>query len=134
MKTIDSDRRNEMKTMAFMLGTLMVTGLAQAQQRGIIDNSASPHVKLKSTNIGDCQWTDGFWGDKYRLCEMVMVPHMGSLLKGDVGHAYNNFKKAAGMMPGEAKGMWWHDGDFDKWMESAMYVYANIFLVQSGTK
>ena len=50
---------------------------------------------------------------------------MGTLLKGDIGHAYNNFKIAAGLKEGEAKGMWWHDGDFYKWMESAMYVYAN---------
>ena len=53
-----------------------------------------------------------------------MVPHMGTLLKGDIGHAYNNFKIAAGLKEGEAKGMWWHDGDCYKWMESAMYVYA----------
>ncbi len=95
------------------------------QQRGIINNSESPHVRLKSINIGDCQWTDGFWAEKYQLCEDVMMPHMGTLLKGDIGHAYNNFKIAAGLKEGEAKGMWWHDGDFYKWMESAMYVYAN---------
>jgi len=114
-----------MKRTAFVLCSMMAAGLAQAQQQGIINNSESPHAKLKSVNIGDCQWTEGFWADKYNLCEEVMVPHMGTLLKGDVGHAYNNFKKAAGMMKGEAKGMWWHDGDFCKWMESAAYVYAN---------
>jgi len=54
-----------------------------------------------------------------------MMPHMGTLLKGDIGHAYNNFKIAAGFKEGDVKGMWWHDGDFYKWMESAMYVYAN---------
>ena len=91
--------------------------------RAITDNSLSPHVKFKNVNIGDCRWTDGFWGEKFRLCEEVMVPHMGSLLKGDVGHAFNNFKIAAGVMSGEAKGMLWHDGDFYKWMEAAIHVY-----------
>ena len=93
------------------------------KRNGIVNNSESPHVVLKSINIGDCQWTDGFWADKYRLCEEVMVPYMGTLLKGDIGHGYNNFKIAAGLKEGEHKGHWWHDGDFYKWMESAMYVY-----------
>jgi uncharacterized protein len=95
-----------------------------AQDRGIINTSESPHVVLRSVDVGDCQWTSGFWGDKFELCEEVMVPHMGELLQGDVGHAYNNFKIAAGLMEGEHQGMHWHDGDFYKWMEAAMYVYA----------
>ena len=49
---------------------------------------------------------------------------MGTLLKGDTGHAYNNFKIAAGLKEGKHQGMHWHDGDFYKWMESAVYVYA----------
>ena len=92
--------------------------------RAITNNSASPHVAITSINIGDCRWTDGFWGEKFALAEEVMVPHMGTLLKGDIGHAYNNFKIAAGLQEGEAKGMLWHDGDFYKWMEAALYVYA----------
>ncbi len=92
--------------------------------RAITRNSESPHVRLRSINFGDCNWTDGFWADKQRLSEEVIVPHMGTLLKGDVGHAYNNFKIAAGLQEGEAKGMLWHDGDFYKWMEAYLYVYA----------
>ncbi|QDV45468.1 Non-reducing end beta-L-arabinofuranosidase [Stieleria neptunia] len=103
---------------------LSQTNVAQAQQRGVINNAESPHVKLKSIDIGDCQWTSGFWADKFKLCEEVMVPHMGMLLKGDRGHAYNNFKIAAGLKQGTHQGMHWHDGDFYKWMEAAMYVYA----------
>lgn len=92
--------------------------------KAINANSASPFVKLRSINIGDCRWTEGFWAEKFKLAEEVMVPHMGSLLKGDIGHAYNNFKIAAGLMDGEAKGMLWHDGDFYKWMEACVYIYA----------
>ena len=87
-------------------------------------NSLSPFVKLKSINVGDCVWTDGFWANKFKQAETIMVPHMGKLLKGDVGHAYNNFKIAAGMQTGEAKGMVWHDGDFYKWMEASIYVFS----------
>lgn len=96
-----------------------------AQEQGIINNADSPYVPFKSINIGDCQWTDGFWAERYETCEKVMVPHMGELLKGDIGHAYNNFKLAAGLRKGRQGGTLWHDGDFYKWMESAVYIYAN---------
>lgn len=91
--------------------------------KGIINNTDSPHVKFKSIDIGDCRWTDGFWAEKWRAAEEVMIPYMGSLLKGDTGHGYNNFKIAAGLKKGEHKGFWWHDGDFYKWMEAKVYIY-----------
>lgn len=81
--------------------------------------------KLKQINIGDCSWTKGFWAEKFKLCEDVMVPYMGDVLCGDVGHALNNFKIAAGEKEGEHKGMFWHDGDFYKFMEAKTYVYAH---------
>ena len=84
----------------------------------------SPYLKLRSIPIGDCRWTTGFWADKFKVCEESMVPYMGKLLCGDMGHALNNFKIAAGLKKGTHKGMFWHDGDFYKWMEAAMYVYA----------
>ncbi|MFG0253737.1 MAG: glycoside hydrolase family 127 protein [Rhodopirellula sp. JB053] len=90
----------------------------------MIDTSNSPHVKLKSIGIGECQWTEGFWAEKFRQCEQVMVPYMGGLLKGDIGHGYNNFKIAAGLQEGKHQGFAWHDGDFFKWMEACVYVHA----------
>ena len=95
-----------------------------AQQSGIINNSNSPFIKFKSINIEDCTWTTGFWADKFKLAEESMVPYMHDLLTSDVGHALNNFKIAASLKEGEHKGMHWHDGDFYKWMEAAMYIYA----------
>jgi uncharacterized protein len=113
-----------MRTLTLILCSTLLTNLSYGQEQGIINNADSPHVALKSINIGDCRWTSGFWADKFQLCEETMVPHMGSLLKGDTGHAYNNFRIAAGLKEGEHKGMHWHDGDFYKWIESAVYVYA----------
>jgi len=95
-----------------------------AQKHGIIDNSKSPFVKLKSIDMGDCVWTDGFWAERFQVAADSMVPYMGELLCGDVGHALNNFKIAAGEKHGEHKGMRWHDGDFYKYMEAMSYVYA----------
>ena len=91
--------------------------------KGVINNTNSPHVKLKSIDIGDCRWTEGFWAEKWKVAEETMIPHMGEILKGDIGHGYNNFKIAAGLKEGEHKGFWWHDGDFYKWMEAKMYIY-----------
>ncbi|MEZ9539728.1 MULTISPECIES: glycoside hydrolase family 127 protein [unclassified Shewanella] len=92
--------------------------------KGIVGNAQSPHVKLKATNFGDCQWTTGFWADKTQKAIDVMVPYMGDVLTGDVGHALNNFKIAAGMKEGKHQGMYWHDGDFYKFLEAKTYAYA----------
>ncbi|TWT83631.1 Non-reducing end beta-L-arabinofuranosidase [Planctomycetes bacterium CA13] len=92
--------------------------------RAIVNTSSSPHVTLRNINYGDCRWTNGFWAEKFKQCEEVMVPYMGSLLKGDIGHGLNNFKIAAGLREGKHQGFAWHDGDFFKWMEAATYVYA----------
>ncbi len=104
--------------------TFLLWATAFAQQKGIINNANSPHVTFRSIDIGDCEWTEGFWADKVEVAEHTMVPHMGTLLMGEVGHGLNNFKIAAGLLEGKAKGMWWHDGDFYKWMEASMYLYA----------
>ncbi|NIJ45336.1 hypothetical protein FHR24_001804 [Wenyingzhuangia heitensis] len=89
-----------------------------------MNTTNSPNVKFKSIDIGDCTWTEGFWADKFKVAEETMVPYMGELLTGDVGHALNNFKIAAGLKEGVHKGMKWHDGDFYKWIEASMYIYA----------
>ncbi len=94
-----------------------------AQDKAITANSQSPYVKLRATNFGDCQWTNGFWADKTQKALDVMIPYMGDVLCGDIGHALNNFKIAAGMKEGEHKGMFWHDGDFYKFMEAKIYAY-----------
>ncbi|OHX64537.1 glycoside hydrolase family 127 protein [Flammeovirga pacifica] len=111
------------KLVSFLFGVLLLQPLF-AQEKGIMNNKDSEHVVFKSINIGDCKWTEGFWADKFKVCEEAMIPYMGEVLTGDVGHALNNFKIAAGMKEGEHKGMKWHDGDFYKYMEAMMYMYA----------
>ncbi|UMB61702.1 glycoside hydrolase family 127 protein [Lutibacter sp. A80] len=91
--------------------------------KAITNNSESPFVKLKSINFGDCKWDSGFWAEKVKNAEDKMLPYMGDLLCGDIGHALNNFKIAAGEKEGEHKGFYWHDGDFYKFMEAKMYIY-----------
>ncbi|WP_422360132.1 glycoside hydrolase family 127 protein [Reichenbachiella sp.] len=97
----------------------------ELHSKSAMNNSESPYVKLRSINIDDSQWTSGFWADKFQVVKDSMVPYMGDVLCGDVGHALNNFKIAAGDKKGEHKGMFWHDGDFYKFMEAKTYVYAH---------
>ena len=91
--------------------------------KAITNTSESPFVKLKSINFGDCRWNSGFWAEKVKAAEERMLPYMGDVLCGDIGHGLNNFKIAAGEKEGEHKGFYWHDGDFFKFMEAKMYIY-----------
>lgn len=113
-----------MKKIVFTLVVTFLVGSLFAQKQGVINNTNSPFVKFKSVDIGDCVWTDGFWADKFEVAEKSMVPNMGALLTGDTGHALNNFKIAAGLKEGKHQGMFWHDGDFYKWIEASLYIYA----------
>ncbi|MDV7139053.1 glycoside hydrolase family 127 protein [Maribacter sp. TH_r10] len=97
---------------------------ANFHNKAITNTSQSPYVKLKSINFGDCIWNSGFWAEKVKSAEEHMLPYMGDLLCGDIGHALNNFKIAAGEKEGEHKGFYWHDGDFYKFMEAKTYIYA----------
>ncbi|MCU0916917.1 MAG: hypothetical protein MUC88_20505, partial [Planctomycetes bacterium] len=35
---------------------------------GLTDTSASPHVKLRSVDLGAVRWTDGFWAERFEQC------------------------------------------------------------------
>ena len=75
----------KMKIQIIAILSLISINLSLAQEKGIINNGKSPYVKLRSVNLGDCQWTEGFWADKFKIAEKSMVPYMGSLLCGDTG-------------------------------------------------
>lgn len=113
-----------MKKLILLTFGVLLVQIISAQEHGIINNSKSPYIKFKSINMGECVWTEGFWADKFKVANENMVPYMGEVLCGDVGHALNNFKIAAGIKEGEHKGWFWHDGDFYKFMEAKSYVYA----------
>ncbi|WP_035015085.1 glycoside hydrolase family 127 protein [Catenovulum agarivorans] len=84
----------------------------------------SPFNQFHPIKVGDSVWTEGFWADKFHLAETAVVPSMGETLKSDISHAYADLKIAAGLIDGEHKGTAWQDGDFYKWMEANLYLYA----------
>lgn len=93
--------------------------------KGITDTSESPSVKLRSVDIASVQWTEGFWAEKFEWCHRIVIPNMWRLLDDpQISHAFENFRIAAGIKQGRHRGPKWHDGDFYKWLESAVFVYA----------
>ena len=42
-----------------------------ARNRGVIDTSESPNVKLRSVNLASVSWDAGFWGDRFNLVRDV---------------------------------------------------------------
>ncbi|UCG49390.1 MAG: glycoside hydrolase family 127 protein, partial [Phycisphaerales bacterium] len=91
---------------------------------GLTDTSASRHVKLRSVDIKDVRWTEGFWKDRFDWCRKVVIPNMQRLLEDpEISHAYDNFLIASGEKEGRHRGPKWHDGDFYKWLEAASFVY-----------
>ena len=104
---------------------MLFAGNIQGQEKALINTANSKFARLKSINIGDVQWTNGFWAERFELCKTSMVPHMMCCYLNDsVSHAFKNFKIAAGLDNGEHVGPPFHDGDFYKIMEAEIMVFA----------
>ncbi|MFC7667733.1 hypothetical protein ACFQT0_10305 [Hymenobacter humi] len=83
-----------------------------AQNKGLVNTSASQYAKLGSVDMGSVSWTNGFWAERFDVCQKSMIPTMWALYHSDRNHAYKNFEIAAGLQKGEHKGPPFHDGDF----------------------
>ncbi|MGI4866086.1 MAG: aceric acid hydrolase [Janthinobacterium lividum] len=97
---------------------------AFAQQKALVNTSASTYAKLSSVDMGSVTWTTGFWADRFDMCQKSMLPTMWALYHSDRNHAYKNFEIAAGLEKGEHKGPPFHDGDFFKLVEALSASYA----------
>ncbi len=95
-----------------------------AQERGLTNTVKSPHAKLRSVNLEDVQWTDGFWAERFEVVRNRTVPFMWELYHETSTHAVMNFEIAAGKSKGKHKGPSFHDGDFYKVFEAMASLYA----------
>jgi len=108
-----------------LTGSILIGNSGFAQDKSMVNTSQSPYAKMKSVNIGDVQWSTGFWAERFKVCKESMVPHMmGNYLDPKVSHAYRNFEIAAGMEEGEHSGPAFHDGDFYKMLEAMIVVWS----------
>jgi len=91
----------------------------------VTTDQRSAYRELRSFSTDAVQWTDGFWADRFSVCQKAMIPNMWRLLRDpEISHAYTNFLIAAGFEDGHHAGPRWHDGDFYKWLEAAAHVYS----------
>lgn len=68
------------------------------------------------------RWSGGFWKDVVDQCTSSMVPYLQGMFEAkEISHVLENFRICAGEAQGEFDGSVFGDGDFYKWMESAMY-------------
>ncbi len=54
----------------------LLAGDANAQDRAIINNRQSPYSKLRSVDLSDVRWTEGFWKQKFDLVKDVTISRM----------------------------------------------------------
>ena len=108
----------------FIAIIFLVDSSNASEDKAAANTLTSPYAKLHSISIGDVRWTDGFWGERFKLCHETMIPNMWQLLEDpQISHAYDNFLIAAGLKKGRHRGPKWHDGDFYKWLEAVAFVY-----------
>ncbi|MFL5811109.1 MAG: glycoside hydrolase family 127 protein [Flavisolibacter sp.] len=113
------------KFIYFFVGIICIYHQTKAQEKSFTNTSKSLYAKLRSVNMGDVQWTKGFWAERFKVCRDSMVPNMWHLYTdANISHAFENFKIAAGIDSGEFKGPSFHDGDFYKALEAVASMYA----------
>jgi DUF1680 family protein len=89
----------------------------------LIDNTRSPHCRLRSLPLGAVRWTDGFWADRFEQACRVTLPRLWELAADpEWGHALTNLRIAAGLEQGEFAGTNWQDAWIYKWVEAASVV------------
>lgn len=89
----------------------------------LTDTTKSNYASLRPLSQENVQWTAGFWKDVQDKCNAVTVPHLRRMFESEkISHVLENFRICADpndMRPHD--GTVFGDGDFYKWMESAMY-------------
>jgi len=109
----------------FLVTFLTCSSPAASRDYGVIKNQNSPLAKLKSVNLGDVKWTNGFWADRFAQTRDVTLPKLWELASDpEMGHAIQNLRIAAGLEEGEFAGTHWQDAWVYKWLESACYINA----------
>ncbi len=88
----------------------------------LVDSSQSPHSLLKPVPIDSVKLNDGFWAPRIKTLIEVTLPTQYELLE-ETGRV-DNFRRAAGKIKTEFKGLFFNDSDVYKWIEAASYALA----------
>lgn len=113
------------KTLILALAFAAGCSAVNAQQKGLVDTSASKYAKMHGTDIGSVKWTNGFWADRFDIYKDTMILSMWNTWNNpDISHGFRNFEIAAGACEGEHWGPPFHDGDLYKWLEGVAAIYS----------
>ncbi len=112
------------KRLVWIFPLLLATTLVNAQS-GITNTANSNYARLNAVNMGDVQFTKGFWAERFAVCRDSMVPRLWkTYTDAQLCHSFKNFEIAAGLDTGKFKGPSFHDGDFYKTLEAMAGMYA----------
>ena len=110
---------NRIKSL-LLLASAVASG-AWAQSSGLTDMSRSKYACMANTELDAVQWTDGFWGERFKVYSGTSLQSMWNTWNTpEVSHGFRNFEIASG----EHWGPPFHDGDLYKWLEGVAAVYA----------
>lgn len=113
---------------SFVRPALCLLALASplfAGEKSLIDTTRSPQAVMYMPDLADVHWNGGLLGERFDVARDVMVPHMGELMSNPAtSPAWTNYRIAAGLEKGRFRGPPFNDGDFLKWMEALVQVYA----------
>jgi DUF1680 family protein len=127
LKLLINKVKFDMKKLSFVfLISAAFAANTQAQEKALVNTSKSPYAKLHGADMGSVTWTDGFWGERFKVARESMVPQLWKVYtSADISHAYRNFEIAAGLAEGSHSGPSFHDGDFYKTLEAVSSLYAS---------
>lgn len=107
------------------LAALASAGTAPAGEKALVDTTRSPHARLYMPDLADVRWNGGLLGERFEVARTTMVPHMGELMSNPAtSPAWRNYRIAARLETGKFSGPPFNDGDFLKWLEALVQVYA----------
>lgn len=91
----------------------------------LTDTRKSPFARVSPVDGMAVNWTKGLWKERFDTCAESTVPQLQHMFESrDISHVLENFRICAGDAEGDFDGTVFGDGDFYKWMESAMYTAA----------
>jgi DUF1680 family protein len=119
------------RSSSVILTLVLATGAspASAGENALIDTTRSPHALMYMPDLADVRWNGGLLGERFDVAREVMVPHMWTIFSDPhESHAWDNFLMAAGLGEGRGDGKPhgppFNDGDFLKWFEALVQLYA----------
>ncbi len=88
----------------------------------VVDTTKSPHARLRPIPINAIKLRDRFWQIRLVDLQEVTLPTQYELLE-QTGRI-DNFRRVAGKVGGEFRGLYFNDSDVYKWIEAAAWSLA----------